>query len=52
MEREGTPEADPPADPPSVPVALQESVLKGSTLTNLSLEPVASRWPQGLQARQ
>lgn len=34
------------------PVALQVSGLKGSTLTYLSLEPVASNCPQGLQATQ
>lgn len=36
----------------SVPVALQVSALKGSTLTNLSLEPVANSCPQWLQATQ
>ncbi len=34
------------------PVALQVSGLKGSTLTYLSLEPVASSCPHGLQATQ
>lgn len=35
-----------------VPVALQVSALKGRTLTNLSLEPVANSCPQRLQATQ
>lgn len=36
----------------ALPVALHVSALKGSTLTYLSLEPVASNCPQGLQATQ
>lgn len=35
-----------------LPVALQVSALKGSTLTYLSFDPVASNCPQGLQATQ